>query len=368
MKQTQFLPIDDLLFDSNNPRFFAEGWGEAELLQRMIDRENVIELMLSIGQGGFFGGEPLVVVPEGPKYVVVEGNRRLAAVKLLINPELAPSRNGSVRKVATESNASLIPKELPCVIFESRVDTYKFLGFRHITGAKPWGPLAKAQFLQTLQKQLSASFTFKEQCKELAASIGSTPATVRYLLLSLKLYSTIAAASFYEIEGLSRDTFEFGVFYTAVKAKDIFEFLGAPETDAVSSETVNLTNLEDLTRWLFEKIPDPDTGKSTTRVGESRNLVRLAKVVRNEEALNAFQSGKVSLAVAAVMAGEEIESFQADCLASLNKLKLASSRLSSIREQLDSSDERLTDEIRFESEELHQSVRKQVRLNKSAVG
>src|SRR5256886_5857908 len=50
----------------------------------MLDNANIIELMNSIGEQGFFVGEPLVVIPSKTitgKYEVVEGNRRLTAVR-----------------------------------------------------------------------------------------------------------------------------------------------------------------------------------------------------------------------------------------------------------------------------------------------
>jgi hypothetical protein len=66
-------------------------------LEWLLDEERVVELMIAIGEKGYFPGEILLVVEneatkERPKrdkvYTVVEGNRRLAAVKLLRDPSL----------------------------------------------------------------------------------------------------------------------------------------------------------------------------------------------------------------------------------------------------------------------------------------
>ncbi|MGJ4749115.1 ParB N-terminal domain-containing protein, partial [Leptospira sp. SA-E8] len=83
--KSELLPVARLQFDQNNPRFppkVAQGPVE-DLMQRFVRDERLLEVIESIGNHGFFPGEPLLVVPEnGNKYRVVEGNRRLAALKL----------------------------------------------------------------------------------------------------------------------------------------------------------------------------------------------------------------------------------------------------------------------------------------------
>src|ERR1700730_12102676 len=94
-KSIQYLPIDDLLFDPKNPRFpfTLDGDNEEEVMEWMLKDATIVELMGSIGVKGYFPGEPLLVVPskKSDKFYVVEGNRRLCAVKLLNKPHLAPS-------------------------------------------------------------------------------------------------------------------------------------------------------------------------------------------------------------------------------------------------------------------------------------
>lgn len=85
--RSELLPVARLNFDRNNPRFppkIAQGPVE-DLLQRFVRDERLLEIIESIGNHGYFPGEPLLVVPEaGSDYRVVEGNRRLAALKLLV--------------------------------------------------------------------------------------------------------------------------------------------------------------------------------------------------------------------------------------------------------------------------------------------
>ena len=103
--------------------------------------------MRSIGQKGYFEGEPLLLIEENDSYVVVEGNRRLAAVKLL-NQQIPPPsrRSNSVAQIRDEA-VEPAPVELPCILYSSRRDVMRYLGYRHITGIREWDALSKAKYL-----------------------------------------------------------------------------------------------------------------------------------------------------------------------------------------------------------------------------
>ena len=80
---------DKLSLDRSNPRFgLAEASSEAEALKILVETADLKELWNSISERGFEKFEPLVATEEDGVLVVLEGNRRLAAVKLLLNPDL----------------------------------------------------------------------------------------------------------------------------------------------------------------------------------------------------------------------------------------------------------------------------------------
>src|SRR5262245_24532995 len=84
-------PVADLRLDPENPRLALEtGATQLAILKAMYANEALDELALSFARNGYFWEEPLVIVPasERSKFVVVEGNRRLAALKLLLNSQL----------------------------------------------------------------------------------------------------------------------------------------------------------------------------------------------------------------------------------------------------------------------------------------
>ena len=116
----ELIDISDLAFDPQNPRlprnFDSED--ETEVLRWMLDDASLIELMGSIGEQGYFPGEPLLGYKKGAVTVVVEGNRRLAAAKLLLHPNSAPTRKKSVLEVS--SAATNKPDKLPVIIYANR--------------------------------------------------------------------------------------------------------------------------------------------------------------------------------------------------------------------------------------------------------
>ncbi|MFO1003465.1 MAG: ParB N-terminal domain-containing protein [Planctomycetaceae bacterium] len=95
------LPLGKLFLDDQNPRLPSQlkGAAESEIISYMLMEAATLDLMTAIGQNGFFAGEPLLVVQDGERYRVAEGNRRLTALKLLKDPTLAPVKERKVEQI-----------------------------------------------------------------------------------------------------------------------------------------------------------------------------------------------------------------------------------------------------------------------------
>ena len=107
------------------------------------------ELIRSFADNGFFERQPLIVVKERKLgWVAVEGNRRLAALKILTGaPEaedlgLVPALD---RPVTPEESDRV--KKVPVYKVANRDEVRKYLGYRHIGGIKTWPAEAKARYL-----------------------------------------------------------------------------------------------------------------------------------------------------------------------------------------------------------------------------
>ncbi len=284
------LDLEMLEFDKVNPRLptRARGLDEATILDYLATKTSIENLMSSIGTNGFFDGEAIVVAPqETGKYTVIEGNRRLAALKLLQDPALIG--RASLRRAAEAADHK--PTRVPVYVVQSREDTLQYLGFRHISGVQRWDPLAKARYLKSLFVAETQGQP-QQRCTSVAREIGSTSTTVRRNLDALAAYKVVEQSSFYDIADIEEETFQFGTFYTAIGNVDVSNFIGIrdngdPTHPITNPEVVNTENLKELVRLMFEK-----DARGETKLGESRNIGKLGTVLANPESLSALRSGR----------------------------------------------------------------------------
>lgn len=327
LKTIQYISVNNLLFDPQNPRLprSIDASDERAVINWMLKDATIPELMNSIGQQGYFSGEPLLVVPTGnATHIVVEGNRRLTAVKLLHNPEKANIKSVSVNAAVKESLH--IPDSLPVLVFENRNQILDYLGYRHITGIKQWSSLAKAKYLQQLSETLQDK-DVESKHRKLAKMIGSRTDYVTRLLSGLVIYEVIENERFFNIKDLDEDEISFSVLTTALNYSNIAKFINIPAKTDFDPSKVNKRHLEEVTRWIFEK--QSTTGR--TVIGESRNLRMLSDVVAEERAVQALRETR-SLESAHLLTKAPQESFSALLTQSKATLLSAQSQLHLIRE------------------------------------
>jgi len=144
-----YVSPDDLEFDANNPRFGGLLSNKTqEELQSAIFGEPYYasELVDSLLENGFIDYEPLIVRRDGDKLIVVEGNRRLGAVRhIRANLDKYPNAKSSLDKI-------------PVLVFPGTTDETQesamrvYLGVRHLLGFREWPPASKAIFLDRESK------------------------------------------------------------------------------------------------------------------------------------------------------------------------------------------------------------------------
>jgi len=293
--------IDDLMLDPENPRLpsSVNTENEREIIEYIVNETDIETLMQSIANNDFFPGEPIIIVPAKDipgKFHVVEGNRRLTAVKLLNNPSLLGQANMFIENIV--ANANFTPNTLPVVTHQTRDEVLPYLGFRHISGVKEWEPLAKAKYIKQLFDHTNPNDETTNRYFKVGQQVGSNKGYVKRALDALAAYKIIDEHDFYEIPDLKEKSIKFAVLSTAIADENIGKFLGfsigeenKPTHPILRPETINQDNLKDLVHWLYEKVPGARDKKPKARVPESRSIRELSCVVSNPKALRAFQDG-----------------------------------------------------------------------------
>lgn len=283
--QYEFVDLVNLKLDPNNPRLPTrlKSGSQEEVINWLLTDASLIELMLAIGSNGFFPGEPLLVVEENGKLIVVEGNRRLASL-LLLNEIVIPSvQVGSVGQVINITKER--PDKIPVIKFELRSEIEKYLGFRHVTGVKEWSPLAKARYLKSILNSLADGEVTQEQYRELAKQIGSKRPYVQRLIVSYDLYEIIEQNNFYDIAGLNEESFHFTYLMDSLNRPEIRFYLGVNFDNSDALTGLDKTNFQQLIEWFFLRLANGRPAMNAS----SGQLAKFCEVLSNQESLSYFQ-------------------------------------------------------------------------------
>ncbi len=134
------IPITDLLLDGRNPRLEDELEGEQETALSLADQqgERIVKLADDIVRYGTDPTTLVGVVALGDirkRYKVVEGNRRVLALKALETPSLISpilSQRDAAKLAKLSSDYSRHPlDEIPCVLFKSEDEALHWVELRH---------------------------------------------------------------------------------------------------------------------------------------------------------------------------------------------------------------------------------------------
>lgn len=152
------IPLNSLLLDKENARHGVRE-DQTAILKWMASQTKVMTLAQSIAEHGLNPGELPLVIPAGDEqllYLVVEGNRRIAALKMLQDPEKCPDETArrQFRKLRKESLIPL-PTELRCVVLPDLGAAAPWIKLRHLgeqngAGTVPWGAKENEFFAKRL--------------------------------------------------------------------------------------------------------------------------------------------------------------------------------------------------------------------------
>jgi ParB-like nuclease domain len=314
------IDVDELYLDPRNARLSDFGLtrtpSQTQIIDALWTKMAVDELALSIAENGFYKHEPLYATREHGRLYVVEGNRRLAAVKLLREDDLR--RELKIAGLPTISAAAKKElNQLPVIICE-RDQIWAYLGFKHINGPQAWESYPKAHYIAWVHNELGVSL------EEIARRIGDKHSTVSRLYDALMVLEQAESARVFDREDRYREHFSFSHLTTGLGYAGIQSFLGLPTSKReigkkrpVPRDHVHA--LGELLLWLYGS-----ESKGAPPIIQSQNpdLRMLNEVVGNKQAVAALRKG-LSLSIAVDISKGDDRVFRESLVAAKQNLQRA---------------------------------------------
>ena len=273
----EYVPPDKLRFDPTNPRFSEDGQGGQDAIQELLEKvpHFALELVPSLLENGFIDYEPLVVRAVGDHYVVVEGNRRLAAI-----------RHIRARRSEFELKSTKLDdlESIPVLIFpaagtdeQRKKEQRVYLGVRHLFGYREWPPEGKARYLD-------AQIKTEADLERVARELNIKRHDIQRYLVPYRLRK--AAAPTWQQHHRDQDFWVIGESLNRAGIKDYIAL--DVDRKTLKVKDFDKKKLSHLLTFVYGTV----THKRTDRiVKDTRQLSTLAKLLQNKRAAAALEKG-----------------------------------------------------------------------------
>jgi hypothetical protein len=272
---------DDLHLDPKNVRLeTASAQVEADIVEDLFDNENAFDLVDAIGKIGYLTHEIPIVVKRKSKYVVVEGNRRLAALKAIQNPMIAPTHQSRVaaviKKMTARERARLASIEVLVAPNQAQAD--QLIAALHTSNPrKPWSPARQAAFFQA---QIDAGKKYKQLVSRYP-TIDVADFVLRARLVN-RLKSAVASepdlAAFI---GSKEWKSGFSALTRIFESKDFREATGIGlDADGDLVTSVSAETFDEVARLIVQGMQDRSINTRTLGTVKSPRFLRLMADIR----------------------------------------------------------------------------------------
>ena len=308
-------PVGELNLDPHNPRLAGLDLSvdQQDEITRVLWQDRAVnELVDSIANNGYWRHEELFASREADKLIVIEGNRRLAAVKLLTDDELR-NRLGIAGLPTLRASEKTKLDTLP-VIECSRQDVWQYIGFKHVNGPQEWDSIAKAQYIARVHNEYGVALD------KIASTIGDEHDTVRRLYRGLMVLEQAERAGVFDREDRWNTRFAYSHLWTGLGYSNIQSFLGLKAQRVFEPNPVpkrQLQNLQELCLWLYgskkaNKRPlirsqNPDLRNLDEALGSRNGVAALRAGLPLETSLKASRGDERLLREAIVVADQNLK-------------------------------------------------------------
>lgn len=298
LETTAKVPVERLRLDRGNPRLVGEATDASDewIIARLYRSAELDELLQSISANGYLDIEPLVVMEDDADddaLIVLEGNRRLATLRLLREPAL-------VRRIAAaESTRITVPEiddgvqqtldEVSVYPVASRQRARAFIGFKHINGPQKWDAYAKARFAADWYQKGRENGIGLEQ---IAQAIGDRHDTIKRMVSAIYVLDQAREQGLFDIEDRYPPKFGFSHLYTALSRSQYMDYLGLeaawsrhdPTPDQVPRD--RLPRLKQVLVWIYGSKAD-DVAPVVQK--QNPDIKRLGEVLVHAESLHVLK-------------------------------------------------------------------------------
>lgn len=291
--------LADLLLDEDNPRFGMQDRGSSQeaLLDLIVEKFGVDDVLSSLAVNGYFTAEPMVCrqLEGANKAVVVEGNRRLAACLIITADKRAANqaKRTAEYRVVWEAHGCPPIDPVPTIMFgphEQEDAILSYLGVRHIASSQAWDSYAKAAWIARVVEQNKLTVA------DVSSMIGDQHSTVARLLEGYYLVRQLQNEGMFQPEDSVRGgrgsvtDYPFSWVYTALNYRSIREFLRLGDRQAAANPLDRATLPKG--RLLLEAMFGNKSKGRNASLSDSRQIGLLANAVASPEKVHLLEQGK----------------------------------------------------------------------------
>lgn len=268
--------VSTLQLDINNPRirYSNENLNQTQIMKLLIENEKIYDLAKKISEEGYFVGEEPIICIENNKKVVLEGNRRVASLKLLQNPKkyLSTAKANVLLKNILENKIPIDDYKIRCHIAPNRLQANPIIYERHKGDAvKRWETGNQYSFVADMY--MKDGLSVEDICDVLNETRGNVLKTIKVFNL-FKEGQTIM-----EKEGVHINTDNFNFtnlerFYGVEEAK---RFLGVSFNNDNGDITIKLPEEEFEKRVIVafnELLNAENFSRLYNTTGDIENLIQ----------------------------------------------------------------------------------------------
>lgn len=304
IKKPADVPLDDttkvsvtwLKLDRENPRLvgISTRTTEESIVAQLYRGEELGELIQSIAANGYLDIEPLIVWldPADQKFTVLEGNRRLAAIRLFREPALvdAIAKNERLKIGVPEISPAALATLADVSVYRvpDRDAARSFIGFKHINGAAKWESYAKAKFAAEWYKSGNVSL------EEISEKIGDRHDTIKRMVAAIYVLEQAERENVFSLLNRKITKFNFSHLYTALSRTTYMTYLGLetawsrydPKPDPVPAD--KLERLREVLVWIYGSKEDD---KEPVVQSQNPDIKNLGETLASAEGLHILRAG-----------------------------------------------------------------------------